>query len=127
VPTHELTLALHRSDSTVLDHMIRDRVSSALSKTKKKKCYRKENPLQSLAVFIRIPSGIEAKFVILVIVLLQVQQDRSGLEDGKVIAVGIDQDGDAPVGVQLDEPRLLLSVLADIYFLGAVLLEISVK
>jgi hypothetical protein len=103
--------------------MIRDRVSSALSKTKKH--YRKENPLQSLAVFIRIPSGIEAKFVILVIVLLQVQQDRSGLEDGKVIAVGIDQDGDAPVGVQLDEPRLLLSVLADIYFLDAVVLEIS--
>ena len=70
--------------------------------------------MQRYAVVISLGSRVEAKLVVLVIVLLQVEQDRRCLKDNEVVPLAIDERRDAPVRVQLDEPRLLLHVGADV-------------
>lgn len=57
---------------------------------------------------------VEAELVPLVVVLLEVEQDRGGFKDDKVVPRAVDEHGDAAVWVQLDEPRLLLDVCADV-------------
>ena len=76
--------------------------------------HREEHPLQHLAVFVRARLRVERELELRVVVLLEVEEDRGGLEHGKVGAVRIDDDGDAPVRVQLDEPGLLLRPLRDV-------------
>ena len=51
--------------------------------------------------------------------LLEVEQDRGGLEDDKVAARVIDEHWDAPVRVQLDEPGLFLDIFGDVDLLHA--------
>ena len=46
-----------------------------------------------------------------VVVLREVEQDRGRLEDGEAAPVRVDDDGDAPVWVQLEEPGLFLRAL----------------
>jgi len=46
--------------------------------------------------------------------LLQVKEDGACLEDRKIVPVGIDDGWDSTVGADLDEPRLLLGVLAEV-------------
>lgn len=62
----------------------------------------KEYPLKHFALLVRLCG--KAKLVVLVIVLEEVQQDSSSLEDNKVISGVIDEDGDASVRVQFEEP-----------------------
>ena len=76
--------------------------------------YHEEHPLQHLAVIIRLLAGIECELARGVIVLPEVEQDSCSLEHREVLSVGIDEHRDAPVRVQLDEPRLFLRVLGDI-------------
>lgn len=70
----------------------------------------KEQPLEHLAVLLRLTLGRERDLVFSVIVLGEVQQDRGRLKDGEVVAGLVDEDGDAAVGVELDEPRFLLDI-----------------
>jgi len=51
--------------------------------------------------------------------LLQIQQNRSGLENNETVASAVDEDRYSPVRVQLDEPRLFLDVFGDVDFLDA--------
>jgi hypothetical protein len=51
--------------------------------------------------------GIKPKVVILVIVLGNVEQDGRRLKDDLAISLVINNDGNASIGVQLKEPRLL--------------------
>ena len=60
---------------------------------------------------VRARLRVERKLAERVVVLREVEQDRGRLEDGEVAAVRVDDDGDAPVRVQLDEPGLLLRPL----------------
>ena len=76
-----------------------------------------EDPLQHLAVLVRARLRVERELELGVVVLLEVEQDRGGLEDGEVVAVAVDEDGDAAVRVHLDEPWLLLRPLPDIYWM----------
>ena len=72
--------------------------------------YSKEDPLQLLAVVVGLGGGIEGELFLLVIVLFQVQQNRCGLKDVEVVATSVYKDRDTAIGVELDEPRLLLPV-----------------
>ena len=51
--------------------------------------------------------------------LPEVQVDRGRLEDIEVVPGAVDKRRNAPVRVQLDEPRFLLRVLADVNLLVA--------
>ena len=46
--------------------------------------------------------------------LLEIQQDGGRLKDNKIVAIGIDKNGDTAVWIQLDEPGFLLNVGRDI-------------
>jgi len=46
--------------------------------------------------------------------LLEIQQNGSGLEDCKVITSVVHDNRDAAIGIELDEPGLLLDVLGDV-------------
>ena len=67
----------------------------------------KEYPLQRFAIFVRVLDRVPSKLVVPVIVLLEIEKDGSGLEDGIVVPVSVDEDGNASVWVQFDEPRFL--------------------
>lgn len=62
-----------------------------------------QHPLQHFgAVVLPVRTRLgERELVLGVVVLLQVKQDGGGLEDGEVVAVGVDNGGDAAVGVDL--------------------------
>ena len=79
-----------------------------------------EDPLKHLAVIVGVRVLVERELVLLVVVLVQIEQDRGRLKHHKVIARAVNECRDAPVGVELDEPRLLLRVLAKIDLLDAV-------
>ena len=81
--------------------------------------YREEDPLEQLAVVVRIGLAIEGELVVLVVVLLEVQQDGRGLEHIEVVAGAVDKRRDAAVRVHLDEPWLLLRPLPDVYWMHA--------
>lgn len=66
--------------------------------------------MQLYAVVISLAGRVEAELVVLVVVLLQIEQDRRRLEDDKVVALAVNEGRDAPVWVQLDEPWLLLNI-----------------
>lgn len=86
---HEMVrLALHRPDSGVL----------------------KEEPVVSLVVFLR--AADVADLVVFVVLVDQVLSDTAGLEhgDGPAAVEGVGNGGDAAIGVDLEEPRLLLRV-----------------
>lgn len=51
--------------------------------------------------------------------LFQIEQNRSTLENDKVVALAVDEDWDSPVRVQLDEPGLFLGVFGEVYVLDA--------
>ena len=110
-------LALHGADTAVL---VFKSVCDATRWHTDQGTYSEEDPLQHLAVAVGILLLVERELVVLVVVLLEVEQDRGGLEDGEVVARAVNERRDAAVGVQLDEPRLLLRVLAKIDLLDAV-------
>ena len=70
-----------------------------------------EHPLQHLAIIVRLAIRIEDERFSRVVVLLEIEQDGRRLEHREVVATAIDEDGDAPVGIEFDEPRLFLYVL----------------
>ena len=70
--------------------------------------------MQRYAVVISLGSRVEAKLVVLVIVLLQVEQDRRCLKDNEVVPLAIDERRDAPVGVVLGVFRGLLLALGEV-------------
>lgn len=72
----------------------------------------KEQPLQAL---IPLQLILEPKPILLIRKLEQIQQLRARLHDGKRRALGVvDDDGDAAVGVEAEEPFLLLLVGGDV-------------
>lgn len=72
----------------------------------KRKPNSKEHPLKHLAIFVGL--GREAKLVVRVIVLLEVQKDGSSFKDGEIAAKTIHKYGNSAVGVQSNEPRFLI-------------------
>ena len=71
-----------------------------------------EQPLQRLRALLGV---LEAEGVVLVVELEQVEQDGGGLVHGEGRGFGVvDQDGDAAVGVEAQEPVFLLLVGADV-------------
>ena len=70
------------------------------------------DPLLGDRVIVRVDG--EAELVLRVVVARQVEEDGETLEDGEVMAVVVDNGGDAAIGVDGDEPRLLLGVLGDV-------------
>ena len=79
--------------------------------------YCKEYPLKLDTVVIRFGGDIETKFVVLVIMMLQIDEDCSRLEDDEIVPGSIYKDGDASIWIQRNEPGFFLDVLADIYLL----------
>lgn len=76
----------------------------------------KEQPLQRLAPLQLI---LEPKHIILIRKLQQIQELRRRLHDGKRRRLSmIDKDGDAAIGVEAEEPVLLLVVGRDVTELG---------
>ena len=72
----------------------------------------KEQPLQRLAPLQLI---LEAKHIILIRKLQQIQKLGGGLHDGERRRLGmVDEDGDAAIGVQTEKPVFLLLVGHDI-------------
>lgn len=69
---------------------------------------------------IRTGVGVKGESELHVIVLPEVDQNRSRLEHGKIVAVSVDEDGDAAVGVEPDEPWLLLRFLRNIYLVNTI-------
>jgi len=59
----------------------------------------KEDPLQRLIILVR--RRVEAEFALLIVVLCQVEQDGSGLEDFEAVATVVDERGDASVRINL--------------------------
>lgn len=58
---------------------------------------------------------LEAEVVVRVVVADEVEKDGGGLEDGEGGGlVVVDEDGDAAVGVETEEPLLLLLVSGDV-------------
>lgn len=82
------------------------------------------HPLLGLAVLVAVDG--EAELVLRVVVAREVGQDREALEDGEAAAIVVDDDGDAPVGVEVNEPGLLLRVLHDVDRLARVLGAVGV-
>ena len=82
-----------------------------MGRTEIQTTHSEEDPLQQNAPVIRVSLAVETKDIVLVVMLLQVNQNCGGLEDGEVVPAVVDDDGDTPVRVQLDEPWLLLNVL----------------
>ena len=80
---------------------------------------RGEYPLQHSTIFIRLSPRIEGEFERGIVVLLQVQEYRGGLKDRKIVAVAIDEDRDATVRIQLDEPGFLLCAFGDVDLVDA--------
>lgn len=70
------------------------------------------DPLLGDRVIVRVDG--EAELVLRVVVARQVEEDGETLEDGEVMAVVVDNGGDAAIGVDGGEPRLLLGVLGDV-------------
>ncbi len=91
-------LALHRAQAGVLE----------------------EEPVGHLVVFTRARG--KADTVVTVVLLDQILEDAAGLEDADRLAVGegVGDGRDAPVRVDLEEPRLLLSVGRDVDVLNLV-------
>lgn len=79
-----------------------------------------EDPLEQLAVMVGVRVPVERELVLLVVVLLEVKQDRCRFENGEVVARAVDEGRDPAVRVQLDEPWLFLRVLAEVNFVDAV-------
>ena len=72
----------------------------------------KEQPLQRLAPLQLI---LEPKHIILIRKLQQIQELRRRLHDGKRRRLRmVDEDGDAAIGVEAEEPVLLLLVGHDV-------------
>ena len=72
----------------------------------------KEQPLQRLAPLQLI---LEPKHIILIRKLQQIQELRRCLHDGERRRLGmVDEDGDAAIGVQAEEPVFLLVVGRDV-------------
>ena len=66
-----------------------------------------EDPLQHLAIVVRVLLGIKPEDVLLVVMLREIQEDRGGFEHVEVASGVVDDRGDAAVRIQLDEPRFL--------------------
>ncbi len=79
--------------------------------------YCKEDPLKLDTIVVRFGGDIETKLVVLVVMLLQIEEDCSSLEDDEIVPGSIYENGDTSVWVQLNEPWFFLDVLADIYLL----------
>jgi hypothetical protein len=73
-----------------------------------------EDPLEELGVVIRARRRIEAKFVLLVIVLAEIQEDRGTLEHLETPTLAVDKGRDTAVRVDVNEPGLLLLVRGDV-------------
>jgi len=99
IPVEMVRLSLHRTYSTM----------------------REEDPLKHFTVFIGVCLGVESKLLVLVIVLCEVQEDSSGLEDDEIVAGSIDEHRDPTIWVQCDEPGFLLPVGGDIDLLDIVI------
>jgi hypothetical protein len=54
-----------------------------------------EDPLEHLAVVVRLGRGVERELALLVVVLAEVEEDRGRLEDVEVAAVRVDDRGAA--------------------------------
>lgn len=74
------------------------------------KSHSEEDPLQHLTVVVWVIHRIEPEFIVLVVVLSQVQQYRGTLKDIEIVARAISYRRDAAIWVQLDKPRLFLHV-----------------
>ena len=71
-----------------------------------------KEPLQCI---IALELVLEAEDVVLVELLEEVEQLGAGLHDGEGRVLGVvDEDGDAAVGVQAEEPFVLLDVGGDV-------------
>ena len=84
------------------------------------KTHSKEYPLEHLAVVSRLFRNIKPELVFRVVVLRQIEQDGSCLEDREALRSGrgrpvpVNQNGDSAIGVQsVDIPCLLLLVGPD--------------
>jgi hypothetical protein len=62
---------------------------------------------------------IEDELVFLVVVFFKIQQDSSRLEHGEIIVGTIDEGRDPSIGIQFEEPRLLLDVLPELNLFNA--------
>lgn len=67
----------------------------------------KENPLQHLAVVIWLALAVEPENMVLIIMLREVEQDRSGFEHDEVVSGVVNDNGKSPVWIELDKPGLL--------------------
>lgn len=76
------------------------------------------DPLLTSAQIIHIR---KAELVIGVVVPRQISQDGRSLEDGEIVAVVVDDGGNAAIGTDFGEPGLLLDVLHDVDALKGVL------
>ena len=65
--------------------------------------------------------GSKGEAVLLVVAARQVAENGAALPDGEAAVIVVDDDGDAAVRVQGDEPGLLLDELINVDGLGGVL------
>ena len=75
-----------------------------------------EHPLQAIT---SLELVLEAEGVILVVLLEEVEELGGCLDDGEGWGLGgVEQGGDAAVGVEAEEPLVFLHVGADVYYLS---------
>ena len=108
------TLALHGTDSAVLRDELNKREQGWCEAT-----YGKEDPLEHDALIVT-PGG-EGEETFGVVLADEVEENSGGFKDVERLwlVIAIDEDGDATVGVESDEPRLLLTVRGDVDLLDA--------
>lgn len=80
-----------------------------------------EYPLQHFAIVIWTPVAIKGELQLRVVVLLQIEEDGGGLEDGEIVSLAVDKHGYPAIWVELDEPGLLLNILGYVYLLYALM------
>lgn len=109
------TLALHGTDAAVL----RDRLDER-GRGWHRFTYGKEDPLEHDALV--VASCREGEDAFGVVLASEVEEDSCGFKDDERLwlVVAVDEDGDAAVGVEIDEPLLLLTVGADVDLLDTV-------
>jgi len=86
----------------------------------------KKDPLEHDALI--VTSGGEAEETFGVVLADKVKKDGSTLKDDKGLwlMLTVDEDRDATVGVQSNEPRFLLTVGGDVDFLDFVIYDVAV-
>lgn len=100
VEVEVVRLALHGTNTSVL-HGAKRIWSASRSRHKQIYTYCEEQPLQLLAVALRVLNGVVRELVLLVELLGEVEEDRGGLPDGEAV---VGDSGDAAVGADLEEP-----------------------